>query len=233
MKVLAIGAHPDDIELLCAGTMAKFAQNGDEVYICHICNGNKGSKVYSSDELAEIRKKEAIASASIIGAVSLSAEIPDGELVQDLDSRIRVIDVLRQADPDLVITHSPDDYHSDHINTSKLVFEATYLANLGLWKTDFPPTTKLPYLYYMDTIAGINFTPDEYVDITGTIDTKIEMMMKMESQLGWLKEMHDCDSAEFIRTVARFRGFQANVAYAEAFKQQKMYPQGLTRRILP
>jgi LmbE family N-acetylglucosaminyl deacetylase len=85
----------------------------------------------------------------------------------------------------------------------------------------------------MDTIAGINFTPDEYVDITETIDVKIEMMMKMESQLGWLKEMHDCDSAEFIRTVARFRGFQANVGYAEAFKQQKMYPQGLTKRILP
>jgi LmbE family N-acetylglucosaminyl deacetylase len=233
MKVLAIGAHPDDIELLYAGTMAKFTRLGHEVYICHICNGNKGSKVYSSKELAEIRRKEAISSAKIIGAVSISAEIPDGELVPDLESRIRVIDVLRQADPDLVITHSPDDYHSDHINTSKLVFEATYLANLGLWKTNFPPTSKLPYLYYMDTIAGINFTPDEYVDITETIDVKIEMMMKMESQLGWLKEMHDCDSAEFIRTVARFRGFQANVGYAEAFKQQKMYPQGLTKRILP
>jgi len=233
MKVLAIGAHPDDVELLCAGTMAKFKKLGHEVFIAHACNGNRGSNVYSSEELAVIRRKEAIAAAEIINAVSISAEIFDGEIVMDLKSRIKIIDVLRQADPDLVITHSPNDYHSDHINTSKLVFEATYLANLGLWKTDFPPMSKLPYLYYMDTIAGVNFSPGEYVDISETIDVKIDMMMKMESQLGWLKEMHDCDSAEFIKTVGRFRGFQAGVEYAEAFIQQKMYPQGLTKRILP
>ena len=233
MKVLAIGAHPDDVEILCAGTIAKFARLGHEVYICHVCNGNKGSKIYSSEELAIIRRNESISSAKIIGAVSISSEIADGEVVLDLNSRVKILDVLRQADPDIVITHSPDDYHSDHINVSRLVFEATYLANLVLWKTNFPPTSKLPYLYYMDTLAGVNFTPEEYVDITETIDIKIEMMMKMQSQLGWLKEMHNCDAAEFIKTVARFRGFQAGVGYAEAFKQQKMYPQGLTKRILP
>jgi len=233
MKVLAIGAHPDDIEILCAGTIAKFAKLGHEVFICHVCNGNKGSNIYSSEELVKMRRNEAISSAEIIGAVSISSEIADGEVVLDLNSRVKILDVLRQADPDIVITHSPDDYHSDHINVSRLVFEATYLANLVLWKTNFPPTSKLPYLYYMDTLAGVNFTPDEYVDITETIDIKIEMMMKMQSQLGWLKEMHNCDAAEFIKTVARFRGFQAGVGYAEAFKQQKMYPQGLTKRILP
>ncbi|MBA7583126.1 N-acetyl-alpha-D-glucosaminyl L-malate deacetylase 1 [subsurface metagenome] len=233
MRVLAIGAHPDDVELLCSGTIAKFAEQGHEVCICHACNGNKGSNVYASKELAEIRRKEAIISAEIIGAKSITMGIPDGELVADLETRIKTIDALRQTDPDLVITHSPNDYHSDHINISKLVFEATYLANLALWKTDFPPTTKLPYLYYMDTIAGVNFIPDEYVDISETIDIKIDMMMKMESQLGWLKEMHNCDSAEFIKTVGRFRGFQAGVEYAEAFTQQKMYPQGLIKRILP
>lgn len=233
MKVLAIGAHPDDVEILCAGTVAKFARLGHEVFICHVCNGNKGSKIYSSEELAIMRRNESISSAKIIGAVSISSEIADGEVVLDLNSRIKIIDVLRQSDPDIVITHSPDDYHSDHINVSRLVFEATYLANLVLWKTSFSPTSKLPYLYYMDTLAGVNFTPDEYVDITETIDIKIEMMMKMQSQLGWLKEMHNCDAAEFIKTVARFRGFQAGVGYAEAFTQQKMYPQGLTKRILP
>jgi len=166
-------------------------------------------------------------SASIWGGLS------DGEVVLDLDSRIKIIDVLRQANPDLLITHYPGDYHSDHINVSKLVFEASYLANLKLWKTEYPPTDKLPYLYYMDTLAGINFEPGEYVDISNTIDTKIEMMIKMQSQLGWLKEMHDSDAPDFIKAVAKFRGFQAGVPYAEAFCQQKMYPQGLTRRILP
>jgi LmbE family N-acetylglucosaminyl deacetylase len=233
MKILAIGAHPDDVEILCAGTLAKFRKRGDEVFICHVCDGNKGSKVYSSEELAKIRRNEACQSAKLINATSIWAGISDGEVTLDLQSRIKIINVIRQASPDLVITHSPNDYHSDHINTSRLVFEAVYLADLVLWKTEYPATEKLPYLYYMDTLAGVNFIPDEYVDITDTIDTKIKMMMEMKSQLGWLKEMHNCDAAEFIKTVARFRGFQAGVEYAEAFIQQKMYPQGLTKRILP
>jgi N-acetylglucosamine malate deacetylase 1 len=233
MKVLAIGAHPDDVELLCAGTVAKFAKLGHEVVICHVCDGNKGSNVYSSEELVKIRRNEALESAKLIGATSIWAGISDGEVVLDLESRIKIMDVLRQANADLVITNGPNDYHSDHINVSRLVLEATYLAGLKLWKTNYPPTTKLSYLYYMDNLAGVNFAPEEYVDITETIDIKVDMMMKMKSQLGWLKEMHNCDSAEFIKTVAKFRGFQAGVAFAEAFTQQKMYPQGLTKRVLP
>ena len=233
MKVLSIGAHPDDAEILCAGTLAKFVKQGDEVYICHVCDGNKGSKIHSPEELAKIRRNEAIESAKIIGATSIWAGLSDGEVVLDLASRKKIIDVIRQASPDLIITHSPNDYHADHINTSRLVFEATYLAGLVLWDSKYPAPEKLPFLYYMDTLAGVNFIPDEYVDISETIDTKIEMMMKMQSQLGWLKEMHNCDAAEFIKSVAKFRGFQAGVAYAETFTQQKMYPQGLTKRILP
>lgn len=233
MKILGIGAHPDDLEILCAGTLARFVKEGHEVYMCHVCDGNKGSLEHTSEEIAAIRDKEAKESAKIIGATPLWGGISDGEVVVDLESREKIIDVIRQADPDLVITHSPNDYHSDHVNTSKLVFEATYLANLKLWETGNPPSTKLPYLYYMDTLAGINFKPQEYVDITDTIDTKIEMMLKMQSQLGWLEDMHNCKATDFIRTVAEFRGFQAAVPYAEAFAQQKMYPQGLTKRVLP
>jgi len=233
MNILAIGAHPDDIEILCGGTLALFSKKKNNVFICHVCDGSKGSNVYSSEELKKIRRNEALESAKLIGATSIWGGIVDGEVVLDLESRIKIIDVIRQADPDIIITHSPNDYHSDHINTSRLIFEASYLANLVLWKTKYPPTEKLPYLYYMDTLAGVKFTPDEYVDITETIGTKIEMMLKMESQLGWLKDMHNCDAPEFIKTVARFRGFQACVDYAEAFTQQKMYPQGLTKRILP
>ena len=233
MNILAIGAHPDDLELLCAGTLALYRQQGHEVFMCHICDGNKGSMVYSSEELVKIRRKEAIESGKLIGAKSIWGGISDGEVLLDLESRIKIIDIIRQTNPDIVITHHPNDYHSDHINTSRLVFEATYLANLKLWKTNYPASDKLPYLYYMDTFAGVNFIPAEYVDITKTIDIKVKMMMKMKSQLGWLKEMHNCNVEEFIKTVARFRGFQAGVLYAEAFVQQKMYPQGLTKRILP
>lgn len=136
MNILGIGAHPDDLELLCAGTLACYSQDGHEVFMCHLCDGNKGSMVYSSKELAKIRRREAIESAKLIGAKSIWGGMSDGEVVLDLESRIKVIDVIRQANPDVVITHHPNDYHSDHINTSRLVFEAVYLSNLKLWKTN-------------------------------------------------------------------------------------------------
>jgi N-acetylglucosamine malate deacetylase 1 len=233
MKVLAIGAHPDDLEILCGGTLALYRQKGHEVFMCHVCDGNKGSLVYTSEELAKIRRKEAIESAKLIGAESIWGGMSDLEVVLDMKSRLVITDVIRQANPDVIITHNPDDYHTDHINVSRLVFEASYMAGVKLLETDFPKSDKLPYLYYMDTIAGINFYPTEYVDITETIDIKIEMLMKMKSQLGWLKDMHDADVDDFTKTTAKFRGYQAGVAFAEAFRAQSMYPQGLTERILP
>lgn len=233
MKILAIGAHPDDLELLCGGTLALYSKIGHEVFMCHVCDGNKGSLVYSSEELVKIRRNEAIESAKLIGAKSIWGGMSDGEVILDLDSRVKVIDILRQANPDVVITHHPKDYHSDHINVSRLVFEATYLASLKLWKTSYPRSDKIPILYYMDTLAGVNFIPIEYVDISKTIDVKVEMMLKMKSQLEWLKKMHNTDAEEFIKTVATFRGFQSGVPFAEAFVQQKMYPFGITKRILP
>jgi len=233
MRILAIGAHPDDIEFLCAGTLAIYSRKSHKIFMCHVCDGNKGSSTHSSDELAKIRREEAIKSASVIGATSIWGEMSDGEVVLDLNSRLKIVDVIRQANPDLIITHSPDDYHTDHINVSRLVFEASYLANLKLLRTDYPPTEGLPYLYYMDTEAGIDFNPTEYVDISDTIDIKIEMMLENKSQIEWLRKVHNYDAIEVIKLIAGFRGLQAGVKYAEAFIQKKMCPQGLTKRILP
>ncbi|MDP8217199.1 MAG: PIG-L family deacetylase [Candidatus Theseobacter exili] len=233
MKVLAVGAHPDDVELLCAGTLSRYSKRGDEVTICHACDGGKGSLEHTTEEIAKIRRKEAIESAEIIGADSIWGGFIDGEVTVDLKSRIKVIDIIRQTDPDLIITHSPNDYHADHLNIGKLVFEATYLACIKLWVTDYPNTDTVPTLYYMDTLAGVNFNPSEYVDISDTIKDKVNMMLKMKSQLGFLKTTHNTDAEEFIRIAAKFRGFQAGVAFAEGFVQQQMYPFGLTKRILP
>ena len=77
MKILAIAAHPDDVEILCAGTLAKYSKLGHEVFICHVCDGSRGSKTHKPEEIAAIRRKEAIAAAAIIGAGSLTAGIPD------------------------------------------------------------------------------------------------------------------------------------------------------------
>jgi LmbE family N-acetylglucosaminyl deacetylase len=233
MKILAIGAHPDDLELSCAGTLALFRRRGDEVFMCHACAGDKGSTDKKAKETADARQREALASAEVIGAISLWGGFLDDEVVCDLASRLRMVDVIRHAAPDVIITHHPYDYMTDHVNVSRLVFEAAYPATVPLLKTDHLHMATVPRLYYMDTLAGINFVPTEYVDITATIDIKVRMMRKMASQLGWLKEMHDSDAEEYIKTVARFRGLQAGVRFAEAFVHRPLYPGGLTTRALP
>ena len=78
MKILAIGAHPDDIELLCAGTLALYKQNGHEIFMCHVCDGNKGSLTHTSEEIAKIRRGESVESAKLIGAVSIWGGMSDG-----------------------------------------------------------------------------------------------------------------------------------------------------------
>jgi len=233
ITVLAIVAHPDDAEITCGGTLAKYCKKGHEVYICHVTDGSKGSLEHSSEEIAKIRREESIESAKVIGANSIWGGFIDGEVVLDLKSRIKMIDIIRKVNPDIIFTHSPNDYHSDHINISRLVFEATYLVGIKLWKTEYESTDKVPILYYMDNVAGIDFIPSEYVDISETIDEKVKMMSKMKSQLSFLRKMHDTDAEEFIKTVARYRGFQSGVTYAEAFTQQKKFPVGLIERILP
>jgi len=95
LNILALAAHPDDLELLCAGTLIKFSKLGHRVAICHVCNGDKGNKSYSSEELTKIRHSEAIESAKIINASTLWVGIPDGEVVLDLETRIKIIDVIR------------------------------------------------------------------------------------------------------------------------------------------
>ena len=233
MKILAFGAHPDDLEMQCSGTLALYSKQGHEVFMCHVCSGDKGSLVYNSDELVKIRRKEAIEAAELIGAESIWGGMKDGEVVLDLPSRSKIVDIFRRVNPDLVITHHPNDYQVDHVNVSRLVFDAVLLANLKLWESIYPPADKTPVLYYMDTLAGVNFDPAEYVDISNTIETKVKMMLKHESQLGWMEKMYGIHTEEFIKTIARFRGLQSGVPYAETFVQKKIFSTGLTSRILP
>ncbi len=228
-----MGAHPDDLEILCGGTLALFSKGKNKVFMCHACDGSRGSIEHTSEEILKIRRKEAIQSASIINAESIFGGFADGEVTLDLKSRIKMIDVIRFTDPDLIITHYSRDYHVDHANISKLVFDSIYPASIKLFKTGYKNIDKLPILYYMDPLAGINFNPLEFVDISKTIEIKINMMLKMESQVSFLEKIHDENIEEYIRTTARYRGYQAGASYAEGFIRHQMYPVANISRILP
>jgi LmbE family N-acetylglucosaminyl deacetylase len=231
MNILAIGCHPDDIEVSCAGTLAKCKKRGDEVIICHVANGNLGHAEIMPGELREIRQKEARAAGALARMEVIACDVGDLMVYDSREQRDRVVEAIRYARPDVIITHSPDDYMPDHIAVSKLVFGAAFAASVPHYGTG--GAAGITPLYYMDTLAGVNFNPTEYVDISQEIDIKLEMLECHESQLKWMREHDNIDFAEFVRSCARFRGLQSGAQYAEAFAQCHAWPRITTKRMLP
>ena len=232
MNVLAIGCHPDDIEIGCSGTLAKCAKRGDKVTVCHVANGNMGHEIIMPDELREMRREEAKKAGSLAGIEVVTMDI--GDLLvngADMELRDRIAELIIKVQPDFIITHAPYDYMPDHVAVSKLVFDASFVASVprynGGGKAPLVP------IFYMDTLAGINFQPTEYVDITDEIDLKIEMLECHESQIKWMRDHDNIDFSESIRACSRFRGFQCGVQYAEGFTQELVWPKATTKRFLP
>ncbi len=233
MRVLAVGAHPDDLELLCAGTLAKYADQGHEVIMAHLCSGNMGGLNIDPQELARTRDAEAKAAAKLINAQALGPIAGDLDLYPTEQMRIKTVDIIRQAKPDLIFTHSPDDYMPDHLISSQLVFEASFTATLPLYKTDLPAHENITPIFYTDTLTGLGFEPTDYVDISDYIETKKKMFLCHQSQFQWIEDHHKTEPTDMLETVAKFRGFQCGVAYAEGFRKLNVWGRLKTDRLLP
>ncbi len=145
----------------------------------------------------------------------------------------KLVDLIRRGQPDVIITHSPDDYMKDHVEVSRLVFDASFSASVPHFTTPTPGAAMITPLYYMDTLAGVNFLPEEYVDISETIDVKLKALDCHASQIRWLKDHDGIDFLDFVRTVSKFRGLQCGVAYAEGFRMCATWPRLTTKRWLP
>ncbi len=234
MNVLAISAHPDDVEVACAGTLAKCVKRGDKVTVCHVSTGNLGHVLIPPDELAAMRAAEAKKAGALAGIEVICAGFNDLDIYDgNKESRDRIVDVIRYAKPDFIITHTPDDYMPDHVAVSKLVFDASFTATLPNYHTKQPGFIPMIPIYYMDSLAGVNFCPTEYVDITDEIDLKIDMLNCHESQIVWARDHDHIDFPDMIRTCSRYRGYQCGVPYAEGFRQCQVYLKGTAQRLLP
>ncbi len=235
MNILAIGAHPDDIELFCAGTLIKYARLGHQITHAVFTSGNMGDLRAAPDTLAAIRKAEAKAAADVIGAELIWAGIDDECVFPNEPQRILMIDILREADPDVVLTHGPGDYHPDHRYVSQLVFDAYHQKGLPNMPGQKLPACRfgLTQVYHMDQMSGISFQPTEYVDITDVFETKRAMLAKHASQVASMKEHSNADILDMIEVIARFRGMACGCRYAEAFRREEAFHRIKPHRILP
>lgn len=217
--VLAITCHPDDMELNCAGTLLKCKERGDRVVVCNLCSGDLGHMVIEPDELKKIRYAEAKKSCDMAGFEYIYGGFDDLSIYHNnKESRDKVTDIIRQVDPDFIITHSPDDYMPDHCATSKLVFEASFAASVPHYRTKEDKATRVVPIYYMETDYGVGFDPIYYVDVSSAAEKKLNMLACHESQVVWLKDHDDVDVLALAAAHSRFRGIQAGVQYAECFR---------------
>ena len=242
MRILAIHAHPDDIEFQCAGTLALLKERGCEIVIATMTPGDKGSAELGPDEIAEVRRAEGHRAAALLGAECHCLEFRDLSICFDNESRKRVTELLRKARADIVITAPPVDYMPDHEITSRLVRDAAFNASVPNYMTHqwdpAPPTAKIPYLYYCDAIDGIDWyaqpiPTDFIVDISKTFDLKLQMLACHASQREWLRRQHGVD--EYLDTARRNsnrRGAEIAAAYGEAFRQHKGHPYPHDNRLL-
>ena len=234
MRILAVGCHPDDVEVACSGTLAKCVKRGDKVIVCHASSGNLGHVVIPPDELKIMRAEEARKAGAMAGIEVIYGGFDDLEIYDNNKAaRDKMVDVIKYANPDVIITHDPNDYMPDHTAVSRLVFDASFTATLPNYKSKYKDPAKLVPIYYMDTLAGVGFQPTDYVDVTDEIDLKIQMLECHASQLVWMREHDGIDFADMVRTCSRYRGYQCGAEYAEAFRQCQVYLKGTTKRLLP
>ena len=233
MKILAVGAHPDDLEILCAGTLAKYALRGDEVTMAVATNGEVGSATLSKEEIASVRQREAQASADVIGAKLVWMNYPDEFLFSTVETRLAFLNMVRAVRPDVILTHAPADYHPDHRATGEIVWDIRVMTTVPNIQTENPPCEKIPEIYYFDTVAGINFIPEYYVDISECFTTKQKMLACHRSQEGWLQNQYQMDYMQFIDRISGYRGLQCGARYAECFQVSPTWPKWPKAPLLP
>jgi N-acetylglucosamine malate deacetylase 1 len=232
--VLAIHAHPDDLEMLAGGTLALLSQKGHRVTMVTMTPGDKGSDRHIPEEIGAIRKQEARNAAALIGAAYECAEFRDLAIFSDGPSRRRMVELLRRFRPDLVLTSAPADYLCDHEATSMLVRDACFAAPARNYSTDAelpaPPLADIPHLYYCAPVGGVDrdgqpVEPDFVINVESTYQTKWNMLAEHKSQREWLQRHHGMD--DYMRTMeewTRAAGQSAGLEFGEGFRRYKGHP---------
>ncbi len=229
--VLAIHAHPDDLDILAGGTLAFLSATGHRVVMATATAGEGGSAETSPQETARIRLAEAAASAAQIKAEHRCLGFPDLGVFNDDPSRRAVTELIREVAPDIVITGSPVDYHPDHEAISLLVRDACFAAPVANYKTGSAGALAgIPVLYFTDPIGGRDRdgtrVPREFgVDIGRHYAAKRAMVAEHRSQVAWVARQHGI--ADFMADMdawTRRVGADFGVTYAEGFRQYRHPP---------
>lgn len=229
MRILAVVAHADDTDLWCGGTLKKYVEQGHTASIIVATNGRTGTHHKVDDqELIARREKEQLAAASLYPADVQFLRQDDGELFNDRDTRRLMIDAIRRAAPDVILTHNPCDENVDHHTTGELVLSSIVYLPLENVRVDTPALPRQPVVFLLDTYAGIGPMPTAFVDITSQMEYKKQALRCHTSQIGT-----DTAWMEMLEVQSRFRGMQGGFQYAEAFTGFQLFDSMPDYKLLP
>ncbi|MDB6125246.1 MAG: LmbE family protein [Pedosphaera sp.] len=217
-RVLAVVAHPDDAELLCAGTLARAKSDGAAIGVCVMCRGDKGQPRKPIANLAAVRRKEMITATKLLGAQLYFGENTDGELSDDSPRRLKLVEIYRQFRPTLVLAHNLEDYHPDHRAAGRLAEAASWSCASRGQKTRSSAMDCSPALWWMDTLNMSGFNPGFYIDISHHVALKSQMLACHKSQLERGQDADFSPLAELMRLQFTARGSQSGTVAAEAFR---------------
>lgn len=204
IDILAIGAHPDDVELGCGATIAKEISKGKKVGILDLTRGELGTR-----GSAEIRDIEAANAAKILGVeFRLNLKFPDGFIVNNEASILEIMKIIRKYQPDIVLCNAVDDRHIDHAKASKLASDACFLSGLKKLETIMEGNNQNPWRpkHVYHYIQWKNIEPDFVVNVTGFIDKKVEAVFAFKSQF------YDADSKEPMTAISS-DNFKQSLSY--------------------
>ena len=226
VDILAIGAHPDDVELGCGGTLAKLISEGKKVAIIDLTEGELGTR-----GTAETRKEEAANAAKILEVSAReNLKMKDGFLQNSEEYQLRIIKMIRKYQPEIVFANAIDDRHPDHAKAAKLASDACFLSGLikiktlddgGNLQTFWRPKQVFHYIQWK------NITPDFVIDISDFIDKKIEACLAYKTQFydpSSNEPMTPIATKDFLESLtyrAQDLGRLSGVAYAEGFTVEK------------
>lgn len=188
-KVMYIGAHPDDVEFRAIGSAIKFKEQGAQVVVVSISDGSAGHHILKREDLAKRRREEFAKAASLIDAKSIILGAIDGMVTPDLDTRDKLIKLIREEAPDIIFTNRLCDYHPDHRYTAQLVQDASYLLMVPSVVPEVPVLRYVPLImHWGDQFKEPNeFIPDIVISIDSVLEKKLDMLSCHESQLfEWL-----------------------------------------------
>jgi LmbE family N-acetylglucosaminyl deacetylase len=220
LRILVLGAHPDDADYKAGGTAARWRQLGHEVKFVSVTNGGAGHQSLRGEALVSRRRAEAQAAGAVIGASYEVLDFPDGGLLPTLEARHQIIRLIRGFRPDLILTHRPNDYHPDHRYTAVLVQDAAYMVTVPAVCPDTPHLQRDPVILYLsdDFKKPAPFSADVVVDIGPQVDTLVDML--------------HCHVSQFYEWLP-YNGGYAEQVPADATARRQWFKEGMQHRIRP